>query len=221
MPEDTPRQQLEVGHKPPRTDLTVLRWIAYGVLGLFPLGVVGWLAGLPADIIFTISTMLGAGFGMILGLLAAALAHLPADSRALMWACVRGWAAAGGAVMTFLLALLFYSAPPVHPERATGAYFIAALVGAGVGSLVGILHGSVIVRWRLARERRQFEIAQYEAVEREAALHERRRELLTAIAAKFGPLDPRRQEQVRRWDERRIADAARRLPDAGSVEELD
>lgn len=220
MPDDAPRPQPEVGHKPPRAHFTVLRWIAYGVLAFSPLGLWLWMVGAPADLSFTISCGLGGGAGLPVGLLVAALGHMPPDNRALMWACIRWWMVGGGVVMGLLCGLLFSSTPPPHPERAAAVGLLAILVGALMGGLVGILHGFMAVRMRLHHERRQFEVAQYEAVEREAALDARRGALVAAITTKFGPPDAAQREDIQTWDEARIADAVRRLAEARTIEEL-
>lgn len=57
-------------------------------------------------------------------------------------------------------------------------------------------------------------------VDRLLARNDLRRLLEQQIAAKFGPLDETRRQQVQQWDEGRIAEANRRLTDAKDLDDL-
>jgi hypothetical protein len=95
------------------------------------------------------------------------------------------------------------------------------LLGVWLGSAAGVGYIFGIAEVSNAEEREGAAVERFLRSGDSGTLTQRRRALETAIEAKFGPLGDSERERIRAWDEGRVAEAVRRLPDAARVEDLD
>lgn len=85
------------------------------------------------------------------------------------------------------------------------------LLGVGTGCFYGLMLGDKVAMKLEAEEQERIQ----------ARLDAQRRALENALAEKFGSLEDALRERIRLWDEGRVAEAMRRLPDASSLDDLE
>jgi len=106
----------------------------------------------------------------------------------------------------------------------------AAFACGGVVLAAGVACAAVVVRDRLreqalhAREERHGmaigPLASAGETWDQITLARARRDLEAAIVSRFGPLDEARREKLRAYDQQALDEAARRLPDAATLDDL-
>lgn len=95
---------------------------------------------------------------------------------------------------------------------------VMLLIFAGIGAGIGLGTGEDAAAEDEKRERQAMKAR---AVGGPNSLDVMRSALERALTEKFGSLDDERRERIRTWDEGRVAEAARKLPEAKTIDEVD
>lgn len=160
--------------------------------------------------------------GAIVGAcLAVFVTTTPHYRRIMLWRC-GWWSLLGGLLGSFVSLLIILDCCfngmrllTLWPALTTIPVF------AMVGCFAGYAHAYDEVAIGEALDRARFHARRFDIAVEGLSLDDQRRALETAAEAKFGSLDDALRERLRTWDEGRLAEARRKLPDAKTAEELD